>query len=222
MHVRAALRNGLTGREIREVLLQVGVYAGVPAANRAFAVAQRVLAEESRRIERPADRGRGAVRRAGEVPGRPLPVGRAHRQCGRGDEGARTDRDDDGGPAAGGAGTARPRPSVVPSPRSRCSRAARRGTSSRTPAIPTFPGPGAAPATSAPAPRSTLVPTDCNQIPLEGRPAEPARAPVGFRRRPLVARRSRPVGRPSRAGDLHLHLDRGRGRPEPGLDRSSR
>ena len=33
-----------------------------------------------------------------------------------------------------------------------------------TPAIPTFPGPGAAPATSAPAPRSTLVPTDCNQI----------------------------------------------------------
>ena len=45
MHVRAALRNGLTREEIREVLLQVGVYAGVPAANRAFAVAQRVLAE---------------------------------------------------------------------------------------------------------------------------------------------------------------------------------
>ncbi|HEY2223374.1 hypothetical protein [Actinomycetospora sp.] len=33
-----------------------------------------------------------------------------------------------------------------------------------TPAIPSFPGPGAAPATSAPAPRSTIVPTDCNQI----------------------------------------------------------
>ena len=41
----AALRNGLTREEIRAVLLQVGVYAGVPAANRAFAVAQRVLAE---------------------------------------------------------------------------------------------------------------------------------------------------------------------------------
>jgi len=45
MHVRAALRNGVTREEIREVLLQVGVYAGVPAANRAFAVAQRVLSE---------------------------------------------------------------------------------------------------------------------------------------------------------------------------------
>ena len=45
MHVRAALRNGLTVEEIKEVLLQVGVYAGVPAANTAFAVAQRVLAE---------------------------------------------------------------------------------------------------------------------------------------------------------------------------------
>lgn len=33
-----------------------------------------------------------------------------------------------------------------------------------TPAIPTFPGPGAAPPTSAPAPRSTLIPTDCNQM----------------------------------------------------------
>jgi 4-carboxymuconolactone decarboxylase len=45
MHVRAALRNGLTPDQIREVLLQVAVYAGVPAANRAFAVAQRVLAD---------------------------------------------------------------------------------------------------------------------------------------------------------------------------------
>jgi 4-carboxymuconolactone decarboxylase len=45
MHVRAALRNGLSRDEIKEVLLQVAVYAGVPAANRAFAVAQRVLAE---------------------------------------------------------------------------------------------------------------------------------------------------------------------------------
>jgi 4-carboxymuconolactone decarboxylase len=46
MHVRAALRNGLTAEQIGEVLLQVAVYAGVPAANRAFAIAQRVLAED--------------------------------------------------------------------------------------------------------------------------------------------------------------------------------
>ena len=45
MHVKAALRNGLTLEQIREVLLQVAVYAGVPVANRAFAVAQRALAE---------------------------------------------------------------------------------------------------------------------------------------------------------------------------------
>jgi len=43
MHVRAALRNGVTPEEIREVLLQAGLYAGVPAANRAFAVAQEAL-----------------------------------------------------------------------------------------------------------------------------------------------------------------------------------
>jgi 4-carboxymuconolactone decarboxylase len=46
MHVRAALRNGLTPDEIKEVLLQCAVYCGVPAANRAFAIAQAVLAEE--------------------------------------------------------------------------------------------------------------------------------------------------------------------------------
>jgi 4-carboxymuconolactone decarboxylase len=45
MHVRAALRNGLTRDEIGEVLLQVGVYAGVPRANGAFAVADAVFAE---------------------------------------------------------------------------------------------------------------------------------------------------------------------------------
>jgi 4-carboxymuconolactone decarboxylase len=45
LHVRAALRNGLTPEEIREVLLHTAVYAGVPAANAAFAVAQRVLDE---------------------------------------------------------------------------------------------------------------------------------------------------------------------------------
>jgi 4-carboxymuconolactone decarboxylase len=46
MHVRAARRNGLTKDEIKEVLLQCAVYCGVPAANAAFRVAQRVLAGE--------------------------------------------------------------------------------------------------------------------------------------------------------------------------------
>jgi 3-oxoadipate enol-lactonase/4-carboxymuconolactone decarboxylase len=45
LHVRAAVRNGLTPEEIKEVLLQCAIYCGVPAANSAFAVAQRVLAE---------------------------------------------------------------------------------------------------------------------------------------------------------------------------------
>lgn len=45
LHVRAAIRNGLTEQEIGEVLLQCAVYCGVPAANSAFAVAQRVLSE---------------------------------------------------------------------------------------------------------------------------------------------------------------------------------
>jgi 4-carboxymuconolactone decarboxylase len=43
MHVRAALRNGVTPEEIREVLLHTAVYAGLPSANTAFAIAQRVL-----------------------------------------------------------------------------------------------------------------------------------------------------------------------------------
>ena len=47
MHVRAALRNGLTRDEIGEVLLHCAVYCGVPAANGAFAIAQRVLDEPS-------------------------------------------------------------------------------------------------------------------------------------------------------------------------------
>jgi 4-carboxymuconolactone decarboxylase len=46
MHLRAARRNGLSADQIKEVLLQVAVYGGVPAANRAFAIAARVLAEE--------------------------------------------------------------------------------------------------------------------------------------------------------------------------------
>jgi 3-oxoadipate enol-lactonase / 4-carboxymuconolactone decarboxylase len=45
MHVKAALRNGLSVAQIQEILLHIGVYAGVPVANRAFAVAQRALQE---------------------------------------------------------------------------------------------------------------------------------------------------------------------------------
>jgi 3-oxoadipate enol-lactonase/4-carboxymuconolactone decarboxylase len=46
LHVRAALRNGVTADELKEVLLQCAVYCGVPAANGAFAIAQRVLDEQ--------------------------------------------------------------------------------------------------------------------------------------------------------------------------------
>ena len=46
MHVRGALRNGLEPDEICEVLLHTAIYAGVPAANAAFAIAQRVLEED--------------------------------------------------------------------------------------------------------------------------------------------------------------------------------
>ena len=47
LHLRAARRNGLSDDEIKEVLLQCAIYCGVPAANAAFAVAQRVLAEDT-------------------------------------------------------------------------------------------------------------------------------------------------------------------------------
>ncbi|HWE10983.1 MAG TPA: 4-carboxymuconolactone decarboxylase [Solirubrobacteraceae bacterium] len=47
MHVRGALRNGLSPAEIGEILLHTAVYAGVPAANAAFAIAQRVIDAES-------------------------------------------------------------------------------------------------------------------------------------------------------------------------------
>ncbi|MGH3137040.1 MAG: 4-carboxymuconolactone decarboxylase [Gaiellaceae bacterium] len=46
MHVRAALRIGVTPEEIEEVLLQSAIYCGVPAANSAFAIAQNVLGEK--------------------------------------------------------------------------------------------------------------------------------------------------------------------------------
>ena len=45
MHVRAALRNGVTRDEIREVLLQPAIYCGVPAANNAFHIAEEAMSE---------------------------------------------------------------------------------------------------------------------------------------------------------------------------------
>ena len=47
LHLAAAVRNGLSRAQISEVLLQVAVYAGVPAANRAFAIANQTLARFS-------------------------------------------------------------------------------------------------------------------------------------------------------------------------------
>jgi 4-carboxymuconolactone decarboxylase len=46
MHIRAALRNGLSREEIGEVLLHSAIYCGVPAANGAFAIFRDVMAEE--------------------------------------------------------------------------------------------------------------------------------------------------------------------------------
>jgi len=48
LHVRAALRNGLAPDEIKEVLLQTAIYCGVPAANAAFTIAQRVIDGEAK------------------------------------------------------------------------------------------------------------------------------------------------------------------------------
>jgi 4-carboxymuconolactone decarboxylase len=45
LHLRAALRNGLSRDEVKEVLLQTAVYCGVPAANAAFRIAQNVFEE---------------------------------------------------------------------------------------------------------------------------------------------------------------------------------
>jgi 4-carboxymuconolactone decarboxylase len=45
LHVRAALRNGVTVDELKEILLQTTIYCGVPAANEAFKVAAKALAE---------------------------------------------------------------------------------------------------------------------------------------------------------------------------------
>ena len=51
LHVRAALRNGVSVEELKEILIQVAVYAGVPRANRAFSIARDVLAGDARARE---------------------------------------------------------------------------------------------------------------------------------------------------------------------------
>jgi len=60
LHLRAALRNGVTAREIAEVLLQMAVYCGVPAAHSAFGIAAEVLA--SAKAERRPVRGKARRR----------------------------------------------------------------------------------------------------------------------------------------------------------------
>ena len=47
MHIAATVRTGVTLDELKEVLIQVAIYAGVPSANAAFALAKRVLADAS-------------------------------------------------------------------------------------------------------------------------------------------------------------------------------
>jgi 4-carboxymuconolactone decarboxylase len=56
LHVRGALRNGLTEGEIKEVFLHGAIYCGAPAARAAFAVAQRVVAERHAGQEAAEDR----------------------------------------------------------------------------------------------------------------------------------------------------------------------
>jgi 4-carboxymuconolactone decarboxylase len=68
IHVRAALRNGLDPQEIGEVLLQTAIYAGVPAANRAYAIAQRTLADAGITLDAPDQAG-------GASPGSPGDAG---------------------------------------------------------------------------------------------------------------------------------------------------
>ena len=61
LHLRAALRNGVSREEIKEVLLQMAVYCGLPAANSAFHLAAEVFAEadaDRRRSKPPRPRKR--------------------------------------------------------------------------------------------------------------------------------------------------------------------
>ena len=55
MHIAATVRTGVTVDELKEVLIQVAIYAGVPSANAAFALAKRVLADASGPTSRESD-----------------------------------------------------------------------------------------------------------------------------------------------------------------------
>ncbi|MGH2909734.1 MAG: 4-carboxymuconolactone decarboxylase, partial [Solirubrobacteraceae bacterium] len=68
MHVRGALRNGLTPDEIAEVLLHTAIYAGVPAANAAFVIAQRVISAEQGAAADPVADDEGRAIRARPSP----------------------------------------------------------------------------------------------------------------------------------------------------------
>ncbi|OLP55698.1 4-carboxymuconolactone decarboxylase [Rhizobium rhizosphaerae] len=57
MHVRATVNTGASAEDIREALMHVAIYAGVPAANHAFKIAKRVLAENGRLEDGPAEQG---------------------------------------------------------------------------------------------------------------------------------------------------------------------
>jgi 4-carboxymuconolactone decarboxylase len=46
-HFRGALRNGCTREELKETLIQIATYAGIPAGVEAFRIARKVLAEEA-------------------------------------------------------------------------------------------------------------------------------------------------------------------------------
>jgi len=70
IHVRAALRNGLDPQEIGEVLLHTAIYAGVPAANRAFAIAQRTLADAGIPLDAPDQAGGASSGSPGDAASR--------------------------------------------------------------------------------------------------------------------------------------------------------
>ena len=63
LHLGAARRNGVTRAEIKEVLLQMAVYCGVPAANSAFHLASEVFAEQDDKRPKARGRTRRAVKR---------------------------------------------------------------------------------------------------------------------------------------------------------------
>jgi 4-carboxymuconolactone decarboxylase len=63
LHLRAACRNGVTRPEIKELLLQMAVYCGVPAANSAFHLASEVFAEQDEEKARARGRSRRAQKR---------------------------------------------------------------------------------------------------------------------------------------------------------------